>query len=180
MVKRAADHPLEPFVKRSPDAGDFRDARLATLLAHWQGLCERVAPAALPPSTMLDPTDLVFILGWLIILEPIEAGGDFRYRLYGSKIASITGRDYTGQKVSESVPDFAHWTAGIYRSILAEPQPVLTRHTSHRLVQLDQWERLILPFAGAGGAVDRLLVGAIIMAKLKESSPVRQPFPRRE
>jgi hypothetical protein len=165
---------------RSPGVGDFRDPRLAGLLVHWQELRDRAAPSAIPPSTMLDPTNLVFILGWLMILEPIERGADFRYRLYGSKIASITGHDYTGQKVSDSVPDFAHWTSAIYRSILAEPEPVLTRHTSHRVTQLDQWERLILPFAGAGGAVDRLLVGAIIMAKLKESSPVRGPWPRRE
>jgi len=180
MVKEAGDHPLQPFVMRSPGVGDFRDPRLAALLAHWQDLRARVAPAGIPPSTMLDPTDLVFILGWLMILEPIAAGQDFRYRLYGSKIASITGRDYTGRKVSDSVPDFASWAVRVYRSILEKPQPVLTRHTSHRVVQMDQWERLILPFAGADGSVDRLLVGAIIMAKLKESSPVRLPFPRRE
>jgi hypothetical protein len=174
------ERPLNPFVKEAPDASDISDPRLVQLLSHWAGLNTGLGPGELPPATRIDPLQLGFILGWLMVIDPIDGGADFRYRLYGSNIAATTGRDLTGLKVSDSFPLFADWTREVYRSVLSQRRPVLTRHSPRRYVRVDQWERLILPFADRDGSVGRLLIGAVIVGKKLEGDDVRLPWPLTE
>jgi hypothetical protein len=164
---------LDPFVKHDPDRAAFKDARLAQLLDHWRSLAGN---GDLPPSAAIDPSALVFILGWLMIIDPLEGGADFAYRLYGSSIAEVTGRDLTGCKVSDSFPDFAAFTSEIYRSAMQSRRPVLTRHTPHRRMSISRWERLILPFAGSDGSVQRFLVGAVVLGR-RPMEKRRLPWP---
>src|SRR6202011_2222261 len=115
MAFMLKERPLDPFVKESPAPEDVGDPRLTQLLKHWNGLA-----AEGPPSTSaIDPMQLRFILGWLMLMQPLDGGSDFRYRLYGSGIAATTGRDLTGANVSDSFPAFAAWTTEIYRSVMA-------------------------------------------------------------
>ncbi|MFZ5791711.1 MAG: PAS domain-containing protein [Pseudomonadota bacterium] len=174
------ERPLNPFEKESPEPRDFTDSRLVALLAHWRELAARAGLGGLPVVHALDPVPLQFILGWLMIMEPLEGGADFRYRLYGTEIAATTGRDLTGCKVSDSFPQFAAWTSRVYRDVMARKRPMLTRHSPQRYVPVHQWERLILPFADGSGRVARLLVGAVVMKKLEALDEVRLPWPLRE
>lgn len=174
------ERPLNPFVKEAPEPGDITDPRLVKLLAHWHKLNAGLGPQELPPITRIDPLELGFILGWLMMMDPIDGGLDFRYRLYGSSIASTTGRDLTGLKVSDSFPVFSAWAIGVYQDVLSRRRPVLTRHSPRRYVRVDQWERLVLPFVGESGTVDRLLVGSVIVGKKVEGDPVRLPWPLTE
>ena len=88
------------FVREDPDPADFTDPRLPRLLDWWRGECGGEAL----PARAIDPLALRFILGWLMIMEPLDGGADFRYRLYGSSIAEIMGRDLTGCKISDTFP----------------------------------------------------------------------------
>jgi hypothetical protein len=173
------ERPLNPFVKASPEASDVSDPRLVRLLEHWGALCAGLGPDDLPPLARIDPLQLGFILGWLMMMDPIDGGVDFRYRLYGSSIAATTGRDLTGHKVGDSFRLFAEWTVEVYRGVLAQRRPVLTRHSPRRYVRVEQWERLVLPFAAEDGSVGRLLVGAVIVGK-KVGEAVRLPWPLTE
>jgi hypothetical protein len=172
----AEERPLEPFVKEDPEPGEIGDPRLVRLHHHWNGLASGEAP----PISAIDPFGLNFILGWLMVIEPLDRGGDFRYRLYGTAIAATTGRDLTGAKVSDSFPLFAAWTIGVYRDVIARRRPVLTRHNPRRYVRIDRWERLILPYAGADGGVERLLVGAVIIGKPHPGAETRLPWPLKD
>jgi hypothetical protein len=134
----------------------------------------------LPLVRAIDPTPLRFILGWLMIIEPLEGGADFKYRLYGSQIAATTGRDLTGCKVSDSFPLFAAWTTALYRHVMEHKQPLLTRHAPRRYVPVEQWERLILPFGDQDGNVAWLLVGAVIVKKRDARPPAKLPWPLRD
>ena len=61
--------------------------------------CWRALPRTgdLPAVETIDPAALVFILGWLMIIDPIDGGADFSYRLYGTNIAEVTrGANETG------------------------------------------------------------------------------------
>ncbi len=69
---------LDPCVVEDPDVTAFEDSRLAQLLVHWRGLA---GDDDLPPAEAIDPTALVFILGWLMIIDPLAGGADFKYRL---------------------------------------------------------------------------------------------------
>lgn len=171
--------PLNPFEKESPEPRDFTDSRLVALLAHWRELAARAGAHGLPPVHSLDPVPLRFILGWLMIVEPLEGGADFRYRLYGTEIAATTGRDLTGCKISDSFPQFAAWTTRIYRQVMERKCPMLTRHSPQRYVPVDQWERLILPFADDSGRVARFLVGAAVVRRLRTVDSIELPWPLR-
>ncbi len=161
---------LDPCVVEDPDVTAFEDSRLAQLLVHWRGLAR---DGDLPPAEAIDPTELVFILGWLMIIDPFRS-----YRLYGSSIAEITGRDLTGCKVSDSFPDFAAFTSEVYRGAMQSRRPVLTRHTPHHRIVVSRWERLILPFATSDGSVGRFLVGAAVLG-LRQEAKKRLPWPVR-
>jgi hypothetical protein len=174
------ERPLNPFVKEAPEASDIGDPRLVKLLEYWAALNVGLSPGELPPIARIDPLQLGFILGWLMMMDPIDGGRDYRYRLYGSSIAGTTGRDLTGRKVSDSFPLFAEWTTQVYQNVMRDRRPVLTRHSPRRYVRVDQWERLILPFAAEDGSVGRLLVGAVIIGKKIEGDDIRLPWPLRE
>jgi hypothetical protein len=171
-----ADRPLDPFVKEDPEPGDFTDQRLGRLLEHWRSLC--AAAQRLPAASEIDPEPLKFILGWLMIIDPLDGGTDFQYRLYGSRIADVTGRDLTGCKVSDSFPEFVAFTNEVYRTALRTQHPMLTRHTPPKLIIVERWERLILPFAGPDGRGTRFLVGAAPLG-MRDEAKRRLPWPLR-
>jgi hypothetical protein len=168
--------PLDPFVQEDPDAASFEDPRLGKLLEYWQALPRT---GDLPAAGAIDPAALVFILGWLMIIEPIEGGADFSYRLYGTNIAEVTGRDLTGCRLSDSFPEVAAFSSEVYRKAMRDRRPVLTRHTPPRLILVQRWERLILPFAGADGGVARFLVGAVVLGR-RPTERQRLPWPLRD
>jgi hypothetical protein len=172
----SAGRALDPFVKEDPDPADFEDRRLGRLLDHWHGLA-RVN--ALPPTDAIDPDALVFILGWLMIIDPLDGGADFKYRLYGSSIAELMGRDLTGCKVSDTFPEVAAFTSEVYRGVMRDARPVLTRHTPPQAIVVSRWERLILPFGDADGRVARFLVGAVALG-LRPTQRRRLPWPLRD
>lgn len=174
------ERPLEPFAKESPEPGDIADPRLVRLLGHWEALRAAKSAGGLPLVQAFDPTPVRFIIGWLMIIEPLDGGGDFRYRLYGSQIAAITRRDLTGCKISDSFPQFAAWTSTLYRASMAHKHPMLTRHAPRRYVPVEQWERLILPFASPDGSVAWFLVGAVIVKKRDVPAPAELPWPLRD
>lgn len=172
----SAHDELDAFVQDDPDAAVFQDRRLAQLLEHWRALA---GGRDLPPAEAIDPAALIFILGWLMIIDPLDGGADFKYRLYGSSIAEVTGRDLTGCKISDSFPEFAAFTSEIYRNAMRDRRPVLTRHTPPAQIAVSRWERLILPFAGADGGVARFLVGAAALG-LRRAEKRRLPWPLRD
>ncbi|UUX51173.1 PAS domain-containing protein [Nisaea acidiphila] len=151
-------HP--PKLAWAPDAAQVEDGRLRQLLAYWQ--TKRTdGPAA--PLGGIDPAEMRFILGYLMILEALEDGADFRYRLYGSLIAERFGRDVTGQTVcafgdSEYIVNFFLAT---YQAVVERAAPLLTTHFPRPGSQTASWTRLILPLSDEGGRVARLLVGQI-------------------
>lgn len=172
----ATDRSLDPFVLNDPDEADFTDGRLVQLLAHWRTLAD---PGSLPLAAAIDPAVLVFILGWLMIIDPIDDGADFQYRLYGSSIAEATGRDLTGCKVSDSFPAFAAFASEVYRNAMRHGHPVLTRHSPPKQIPVKRWERLILPFTGSDGSVARFLVGAVSLG-MRPTPKRRLPWPLRD
>jgi hypothetical protein len=170
------DRPLEPFVQDDPDVSSFEDRRLGQLLEYWRGLPRS---GDLPAAEAIDPAALVFILGWLMIMDPIEGGADFSYRLYGTNIAEVMGRDLTGCKLSDSFPQVAAFAGSVYRDAMRHRRPVLTRHTPPRQIVVSRWERLILPFSAPDGSVGRFLVGAVVLG-MRRAEKRRLPWPLRD
>lgn len=116
-----------------------------------------------PHIAKLDPIRFRSALGNVMLIEPLEGGEDFRYRLYGSNIATRLGRDMTGKRVSE-IDTASHVSRFFIRSYIAVMETRRAYRTIHvppSAVTVSDWERLILPICDENGTIDRLLVGNI-------------------
>lgn len=58
-----------------------------------------------PRRTEIDPTEMVAHLPHIFMLDVIDGGKDFRFRLIGTRIVEGLGRDNTGRRVSEAYRD---------------------------------------------------------------------------
>jgi hypothetical protein len=67
---------------------------LLELAAYWRGKC---AGKALPSRTSIDPSEIVSHLPWIFMVDVLEGGAEYRYRLLGTSIVSANYRDATGK-----------------------------------------------------------------------------------
>jgi len=143
-------------VVRSPAPAALRATANRFLLEYW--LAHR--RGAMPPVSAIDPVRLAPALGRILIVEPVEQGADFRYRLFGTDVAAVSGIEMTGKLLSaHPMPvELVSFGLALYRNLLARPEPVQTVNLPPTKLY-SSWERIVLPFAGADGAVTRFLVG---------------------
>jgi hypothetical protein len=98
-----------------------------------------------------------------MILDVLENGWDYRYRLYGSEIAQRAKRDYTGLRTSELkvVSPIPNFYIACYRAVLVRPEPLMTRNQAPSEVATTSWTRLVLPLRGPEDDIARFLVGNV-------------------
>lgn len=152
-----------PRIVWSPAPDVLPTVPLARLLNYWRGLWQG---ESLPSATAIDPTDMRFILGNVMLVDVIDGGADFAYRLYGSKIAASVGRDITGRRVSSLAADFGEHLAlyfgATFHAVLLRREPLYTEHMAASPDSpVERWQRLILPLTAADGTIMRLLVGNV-------------------
>jgi PAS domain len=131
---------------------------LRFLAMHWQALA---GAGALPHIREIDPFKLRPALGYLIVLDPLDGGRDFRYRLYGSAIARISGLDMTGRKTSEHRASayVSEFSIAINRAALKARVPIYSTRRPVGAEVTMRWHRLSLPFADDTGTPMRILAG---------------------
>ena len=130
---------------------------LRFLAMHWQTL----AAEGLPHLREIDPFKLRQALGYLMVLEPVEGGRDFRYRLYGSTLARISGLEMTGRKASEHPASayVAEFSIAINRAALTAGMPIYSTRRPVGAELAMRWHRLTLPFVDDSGRPARILAG---------------------
>ncbi len=147
-----------PTVFWEPTAADVAHPELRFLLVYWNALR---GDQDLPRHTQIDPLDMQDALGFIMLLDVMDDGRDFRYRLYGSKVADRSRIDMTGKLLSEF--EIAPLTRGFfiagYRAVINRRLPLLTEHHHTPDIAITSTTRLVLPLADGGGAVSRMLVG---------------------
>jgi hypothetical protein len=145
---------------RSPEPAMLQAPSNRFLLEYW--LAERGADGSLPPVSAVDPVRLAPVLGRLLVVEPVDGGADFRYRLYGSRTAAFVNFEMTGKLVSDhpAGPEIVCFGMALYRTLMERPEPVLT--IFHPVIaNYARWERLALPFIGKDGMIRRFVVGNV-------------------
>jgi len=75
------------------------DVELQDLLALWE---RQRGDRPLPSRADFTPEILRRHLGWLHLLDVRDGQPRFRFRLYGSEIAEVTGRDVTGRNFEDA------------------------------------------------------------------------------
>lgn len=143
-----------PLTGASIDSPLLRD-----LFHYWQGLWRG---DRLPGRRDIDPADLRPILPYLFLVdvEPEPAG--LRFRLVGTALVTRLRHDPTGRPVREAFPA-ADWPAiePDYRAAIDDRRPICRKVDLHGPdSRSHSYERLLLPLAADGFAVDMLLGGA--------------------
>lgn len=149
-----------PLLAWSPAADALPAGPLRFLHDFWHGQREG---EGLPGIDVVEPFALKPALGYIMLLDVLDDGWDYRYRLYGSAIAQRYGRDLTGRRTSD-IARTAYtgiFYIAAYRAVLARRQPLFTVSSSPPYVAAADWWRLVLPLSGPDGAIARLLVGNV-------------------
>lgn len=135
-----------------------RWADILAFTAYWQG--KRRADGRLPARADLDPLEMKPWLGHLSILEVVDGGRDFVFRLYGTDLAEAVGFDMTGKSAADYPGARSQVLVRTYRAAMAARRPLLSAFVvrfAGRIV-MPAWERVVAPLASDGNTVDKLIV----------------------
>ncbi len=148
----------------------LRSPVLRQLHAYWNG---KRGDSAAPRRDEIDPTDIPRLLPHVFLIEAMGEPTRFRYRLIGTEVVKLTGRDLTGRFVDESLgPDKLAAAVEPYLTVIRQRRPVAK---SGRALWIDkrEWlevEVLLLPLAGRDDAITTIL-GSIVRPPPRTASP---------
>lgn len=141
------------------------------LLEYWRGKC---VAGRLPSRRDIDPVALAYILPNLFILD-VHADEDprrrFRFRLFGTELARVHGRDLTGRTLHESLePDPAD---GAVRHAMTVVEGRAPRFVAGKMLYLKhkEWlnfENCMLPLQDESGTVNMILGATIHLFPSKD------------
>ncbi|GLQ07739.1 PAS domain-containing protein [Sneathiella chinensis] len=147
---------LDPDQTREEDF-DIPEHRI--LWTYWQGLR---GDGTIARYSQINPEDFIKAIGNVLLLEPNENGTDFRYRVYGSNVAKLVGREMTGKWISEFGEVPGRLSLAQYPAVMKLKTPLYSEHTaSYSASQSTRWCRLLLPMENRDGVLDRILVGTV-------------------
>jgi hypothetical protein len=148
-----------PVILWKPGPEQLRSEPPRHVLAHWSGLATH---PRLPGTRQIDPVDLRSALGYVMLLDAVEGGRDFRYRLFGSLIARVSDFDMTGKLLSEHPTSayVAEFSLAVGRAAIRRCQPIYTVRRPVGAQDTSLWERLVLPLVDENDSVARLMVVA--------------------
>lgn len=145
-----------PICVWNPTPDSLPTSQIPFVLRYWQSL--RDAKGHVSPDK-IDPFALKPALGYILLLDVLEDGLDYRYRLYGSEIARVSGFDMTGKHTSQMVtgPLASTFYIATYRAMLKRGEPLFTWHEMPMQITINNWDRIVLPLTEADGRVSRII-----------------------
>lgn len=154
----------------------------ARLLAFWNEHRQRSDIRRLTVSDV-DPSSLKKILPFVLLLDVVDQGYDARYRVYGTGVSGVSGKDWTGYLVSEMNREIRLDVDLFYRStylaVYQRGMPIFTHHRSKPLSAPKSWKRLTIPvFGKTGEAVMRFLVCNVPISGGSAQDPASQRLSR--
>jgi hypothetical protein len=142
-------------------AFDYRNNPiLGPALAYWE---RKRGGHAMPTRAQIDPAEIAPLLRNLQLIDVVDGGRRFRYRLVGTAIVTAFGREYTGKWLDELFPsERGKFAKEIYQLTCRERLPVFARSTyvtatGRELVA----NRLCMPLSPDGTSVT-MIMGALI------------------
>ena len=107
-------------------ADEIDQAKLRFLMAYWSGLASN---ASIPLTSQIDPIEMRPSLGYAMLLEVVDGGRDFRYRVFGTEIAAVSEFDMTGHLLSEHRASayIVEFALAVYRAAFVRRSAALDR-----------------------------------------------------
>lgn len=134
------------------------DPRLFTFFNYWDSAR---GAKAMPARADIDPLDMPKeLLPNLYLIEVVDGGRRFKFRLVGSESTIAAGRSLTGFHIDEINPNKAYgeYVSNLYRRVLTRKRPVLSVSNlglpdqEHRMTQ-----RIMCPLSPDGQLVTMVI-----------------------
>jgi hypothetical protein len=143
---------------RPGDASRIPEPQLRGLYLYWHG---KRNGRPLPAGAAIDTAELGPLLPYTMLVDVLQDGRHFRFRLIGTDVA--IGVDPTGKLQHEELPEgiyHDHITA-LFRRGAAGPGALYSRSV-YGYTQVEGprcISRLFMPLAGEGSVIDMMLIG---------------------
>jgi len=133
------------------------DPVLGPALAYWT---EKRGSNAMPRKRDIDPVELPRkLLPNIQIIEVVDGGARFRYRLVGTASVDAFGSDYTGRYVDEMFSDDRlKFIRHIYSTVHTTKIPLFSLNRYHTTKNIDLFAyRIYMPLSEDGDDVSHVL-----------------------
>jgi hypothetical protein len=118
---------------------------------------------AMPARADIDPLEMTFIIGNLILVEVLEGTPPrFRIRIHGTNLTERAGYELTGKMLDElPVNEFRQLAQQSFTHVTTTAAPWISHRDRVIDGRLARYETAILPMSRDGERVDMLLIGLI-------------------
>lgn len=133
------------------------DPRLGEALRYWE---RKRGDRLMPRRCDIDPTEIPHLLAHVQLVEVVDRGARFRYRLVGTAVADTFGQDYTGKFLDEQFSGpRREFIEKVYRTVLDTRRPVFLRNDYRTATGLPiVASRIFMPLSDSGEQVNIILV----------------------
>lgn len=138
------------------EAGQTMPLPIDALYRLWE---VKRAARAMPSRRDFMIEELGPWLGHLMLVDAIDAGRDFAYRVFGTRIADFLGYDLTGKQLSTLASQRQRAVSKEYNGVIASRRPHYVVGSPFLARRFTVAARAILPLSYTGCAVDQLLIG---------------------
>lgn len=147
-----------PHILLSPGDGgkiSFGKPSHTELFNFWSG---QIGDGELPKSTSFDPISVRKAMGYINVIEPINSGEDFLYRLFGTYVSESFRKKFDGKSMSVLPSDFKDNAVWQTRTVYEKRKALYSEHIAPVEVSAYlQWSRLVTPWVDDAGNVDRII-----------------------
>jgi len=156
----AADGARGPSIRWRPAVREIEPKAMQFALDYWQRAVETMGR---PKTGLVDPVQLAPALGYLLLVDVIDGGADFSYRLFGSIVGSVSGFDMTRKRLSEHPASryIREFSMALYRAVIECREPVWSHYGPAVAISTAAWERVVLPLVDDDDQVCRFLVATV-------------------
>lgn len=119
-----ASAPASPFRVTFPE---LSSPAVVCGVAYWQSLC---GTRRFPPRHALSTRDMASFLRHVALIQVLDGGADYRFRLVGDAHVEARGYDFTGETITEmrtDAPLFADRSYALYEYVRLSGEPYAIR-----------------------------------------------------
>ena len=147
------------------------------LIYYWDRIRGR---HAMPARAEFDPADITRLLPHIGLIDIVEPGPRFRYRLVGTALGACFSQRLEGRFVTDcKEPDYATYLASVYRLPYHLRRPVLVQERTSFITGFDRsYSRLLLPLGRDHVTADMILYSTMSETdRPRWRGPQEQPVP---
>ena len=135
------------------------DPVLAQALAYWRA---KRGARAMPARRDIDPTEIGSLLPHLQLIDVVDGGVRYRYRLAGTSLVTAFGREYTGRYLDELFAgERLAYAQRVFATVCSRQKPVFLRNRYSTTRDVDMMaNRLYMPLS-KDGSLESIILGVL-------------------